>query len=56
MNSEASILIKLQCVILSMVSSQRALQTNENLFSIFEFVLEFLAENRKIFEQIARKA
>ena len=30
-----------------MNSSQRALQTNGTLFSNFEFVFEFLAENKK---------
>ena len=34
--------------------SQRALQTNEKLFSNFEFVFELIAEKRKIFKQIAR--
>ena len=38
-----------------MDSYQQALQTNGNfIFSDFEFVLEFLAKNQKIFKQIAR--
>ena len=37
-----------------MDSSQRALQTNGNLFSSLEFLFEFLAVNRKIFKRIER--
>ena len=34
---------------------QRALQTDEKLFSNFEFVFELMAENRKIFKRIERR-
>ena len=37
-----------------MDSFQRALWTNEKLFSNFKLVFEILAENRKIFKRIAR--
>ena len=37
-----------------MDSSQRDLQAKGKLFSNFEFILEFLAENRKIFKRIER--
>ena len=37
-----------------MNSSQRALETNEKLFSILKLVFEILTESRKIFKRIAR--
>ena len=38
-----------------MDSSQRFLQTNEKLFSNFEFVFELMAKTEKIFKRIARR-
>ena len=35
--------------------SQRALQTNEKLFSSFKSVFEFLTENQKIFKRIVSR-
>ena len=37
---------------ISMDLSQRALQTNENIFSYFELVFDFFAKKKKIFKQI----
>ena len=40
----------------SIDSSQRAPQTNGKLFfSNFKFIFELMAENRKIFRQVARR-
>ena len=40
---------------ISMDLSQRALQTNGNLFSSFELVFEILAENQKILKRTERR-
>ena len=49
-NSEAWVLIKVQCVIYQWIRLDKLYKLMESFFKNFEFVFELLTENHKIFK------